>query len=50
VSANPEKVADEKVKCDGCGNFDAQEIADRFLCADCVTLAGSSCAGGGDEN
>jgi hypothetical protein len=35
--------------CENCGNFDPREIADKFLCAECVILAGSSCAGGGDD-
>jgi hypothetical protein len=35
--------------CENCGNFDAQKIADKILCAECVTLAGSSCAGGNDD-
>jgi hypothetical protein len=38
-------VADENVVCDECGNFGASEIGERKLCADCVTLAGSACAG-----
>jgi hypothetical protein len=35
----------ENVTCDECGNFGALEIGERKLCADCVTLAGSGCAG-----
>ena len=35
--------------CERCGGFDALEIAGQFLCADCVALAGCSCAGDGEE-
>jgi hypothetical protein len=38
-------VTDENTVCDECGNFGALEIGGRKLCADCVILAGSSCAG-----
>jgi hypothetical protein len=31
--------------CESCGSFEALDIAGKFLCADCVALAGSSCAG-----
>jgi hypothetical protein len=31
--------------CDRCGSFDTHEIGDHMLCADCVILAASSCAG-----
>jgi hypothetical protein len=35
--------------CENCGRFHALEIAGKFLCVDCINLAGSSCAGGGDD-
>ena len=31
--------------CDQCGCFGALEIGDHWLGSDCVTLAGSACAG-----
>jgi hypothetical protein len=34
-----------KEACERCGSFDVMEIAGKFLCAECVALAGSSCAG-----
>jgi hypothetical protein len=37
--------AEENAACDECGSFGALEIGGRKLCADCVTLAGSSCGG-----
>ena len=33
--------------CERCGSFDVLEIAGKFLCADCVALAGCGCAGHG---
>jgi len=45
VNPNSRPPANEDVACDECGNFGALEIGDRKLCAECVTLAGSSCAG-----
>lgn len=45
MSEQSEKMADEAAVCDVCGRYGAQEIGDRSLCADCVTLAGSACAG-----
>lgn len=38
--------------CERCGSFEAMEFAGKFLCADCIQLAGCGCAGhgGGDEN
>jgi hypothetical protein len=33
-----------KEACERCGSFDVMEIAGKFLCAECVALAGSSCA------
>jgi hypothetical protein len=38
--------ANKAATCELCGSFDALEIGDRKLCAECVMLAGSSCAGG----
>jgi hypothetical protein len=37
--------------CERCGSFDILEIAGKFLCPDCVALAGCGCPGhGGDGN
>jgi len=36
--------------CDECGNFGTLEIGDHKLCAECVTLAGSSCAGSAEKD
>jgi hypothetical protein len=35
--------------CERCGSFDVLEFAGKFLCADCVMLAGCGCAGHGDD-
>jgi hypothetical protein len=41
----------ENSACERCGSFDATEIAGEILCADCIALAGCSCAGqGGGED
>ncbi|MDD5139200.1 MAG: hypothetical protein PHY43_02940 [Verrucomicrobiales bacterium] len=45
MGRQPEILPAEKSQCDECGNFGALEIGDRRLCTDCVTLAGSACAG-----
>jgi hypothetical protein len=37
----------ENAACEGCGSFDAMEIAGKILCRDCVALAGCGCAGDG---
>jgi hypothetical protein len=42
------KAANETVACERCGSFEAMQIAGKFLCTDCVALAGCGCAGGGD--
>jgi protein-arginine kinase activator protein McsA len=39
----------EDVACERCGSFEVFEIAGKFLCADCVALAGCGCAGHGAE-
>ena len=45
-----ENKAKEDAACERCGSFDAQEFAGTILCADCIALAGCSCAGhGGDK-
>ena len=41
----PADPVNEDAACDECGNFGALEIGDHILCAECVTLAGSACAG-----
>jgi hypothetical protein len=43
------KAATETVACEHCGSFETMEIAGKFLCGDCVALAGCSCAGHGDD-
>ena len=35
----------EDAACERCGRFDALEFAGKFLCADCIALAGCGCAG-----
>lgn len=40
---------DGNQSCDACGNYGAQEIGDRQLCAECVILAGSACGGSSSE-
>jgi len=39
----------EDAACERCGSFDVLEFAEKFLCADCVALAGCGCAGHGDD-
>ena len=43
-------IADENAVCEECGNHDALEIGEHRLCADCVILAGSACAGSTSED
>jgi hypothetical protein len=50
VESKPADCANENTACDKCGNFGALEIAGRKLCADCVTLAGSACAGSASDD
>jgi hypothetical protein len=38
----------EAAACERCGSFDVLEFAGKFLCAECVALAGCGCAGHGD--
>jgi len=45
VNPNSGPAANEDAACDECGSFGALEIGDHRLCAECVTLAGSACAG-----
>ena len=33
--------------CENCGSHEVVELAGRFLCSDCVAVAGSACAGPG---
>lgn len=35
--------------CEECGAHEAHEMGGRWLCADCLQIAGSSCAPGGGE-
>ena len=35
----------EDAACERCGRFDALEFTGKFLCADCIALAGCGCAG-----
>jgi len=39
------RVAGNTSPCKHCGSPDTTEIADQFLCADCIALAGCGCAG-----
>ena len=39
----------EDAACGRCGSFDVLEFAGKFLCAECVALAGCGCAGHGDD-
>jgi hypothetical protein len=39
----------EDAACERCGSFDVLEFAGKFLCAECVALAGCGCAGHGDD-
>ena len=50
VESEPTDPVDAGAVCEKCGNFGALEIGERKLCADCVTLASSSCAGSADED
>jgi len=42
--------ANEDAACERCGSFDAQEIAGKILCGDCIALAGCGCAGHGNSD
>jgi hypothetical protein len=35
--------------CETCGGHEVVELAGRYLCADCISVAGSACAGPGDN-
>jgi hypothetical protein len=35
--------------CESCGGHEVVEMAGKFLCAECVAVAGSACAGPVDE-
>jgi len=50
VNPNSRPAANEDAACEECGNFGALEIGERKLCADCVSLAGSSCAGSAEKD
>jgi hypothetical protein len=41
--------AKEDAACERCGSFDVQEFAGRWLCMDCIQLAGCGCAGHGTD-
>jgi len=45
MKSEPIKAPQENVVCERCGDFDVMEIAGKFLCAQCVALAGCGCAG-----
>jgi hypothetical protein len=47
VESKPAKIVDETGACESCGGFEVMEIAGKYLCADCVALAGCGCAGDG---
>jgi hypothetical protein len=48
VKLESEIAMNKDVACERCGSFDVLEIAGKFLCPDCVALAGCGCAGHGD--
>ena len=50
VESKPANSVSEDVACDECGSFGALEIGDLKLCAECVTLAGSACAGSASDD
>jgi len=50
VETKPSSFVKEAAACDECGSFGALEIGDHKLCAECVTLAGSACAGSPDDD
>jgi hypothetical protein len=50
MSSQPESKMTAEAACERCGNFEVLEIAGKFLCSDCVALAGCGCAGHGEEN
>jgi len=50
MESQPANPVNEDTVCDKCGTFGALEIADRKLCAECVTLAGSACAGSSSDD
>jgi len=51
MESKPTNFFSEDTACERCGRFEVLEIAGKFLCADCVALAGCGCAGhGADEN
>jgi hypothetical protein len=45
VESEIAKATGETTACERCGSFEAMEIAGKFLCTDCVALAGCGCAG-----
>jgi hypothetical protein len=40
----------ENAACEHCGQLEVLEIAGKFLCADCIALAGCGCAGHGEDS
>lgn len=36
---------DENAVCEVCGKFDAHQLGEQFLCADCYQASGSCCSG-----
>jgi len=46
----PPTPAGQDAPCERCGSFDALEFTGKFLCADCIQLAGGGCAGQGGGN
>jgi hypothetical protein len=43
--AVPTHQSDAAKGCEHCGSWEAQELGGQWLCADCIALAGCSCAG-----
>jgi len=50
MESKPASPVNEDAVCEGCGSFGALEIGTRKLCAECVTLAGSACAGSAKDD
>ena len=49
METKPANPVNEDAPCDECGSFGALEIGEHKLCAECVALAGSACAGSASD-
>lgn len=50
MNSQPENKTAEDVACERCGSFEVMEFAGKFLCGDCIQLAGCGCAGHGEDD